>query len=176
MRNAVQFSGQRVFDVALENPEYQGMGTTLTTLLVLGRMAHIAHVGDSRLYTIRDGLIEQITDDHTLVNEQMKKGLITEEEARESKLRNVITRSVGFEKEVEVDLVSLPVRKGDLYLICSDGLTGAITDEELGQTVLENYYAEVPDILVYMVNVRGGEDNVTVLLIYVEEDKTTDAL
>ncbi|MEZ4466835.1 MAG: protein phosphatase 2C domain-containing protein, partial [bacterium] len=113
-----------VFDTARERPELTGMGSTVTLMLVYGSFAWFAHVGDSRAYLLRDDVIHQVTEDHSLVQEQVAAGLITPEQARVSVMRNIITRSIGFERDVKVDIAALPLAVGDRFMLCSDGLTG----------------------------------------------------
>src|SRR5262249_57062492 len=107
-------------EAALPNPELAGMGTTLTTLLFHGGYVHRGHVGDSRAYLYRDGRARQLTEDHSWIQEQVRAGLISAEEAKESRFRNIITRSVGFEPSVEPDLQALSVEAGDCFVLCSD--------------------------------------------------------
>jgi protein phosphatase len=146
------------------------MGTTLTALLFNGGRVHLAHVGDSRAFLFRDGRIEQLSEDHSWINEQVKAGLITDEEAKHSKFKHIITRSVGFERDVSVDVMSLPVLMGDCFLICSDGLSNYLETDEIGRLLTTGYYSRVPGLLVDLANERGGDDNITVVLVYVAND------
>jgi protein phosphatase len=146
------------------------MGTTLTTLLFHGARACLAHVGDSRAYLYRDGRVEQISEDHSWINEQVKAGFLSEEEARGSKFKHIITRSVGFERDVSVDTLSVPVLMGDCYLLCSDGLSNYVDEDELARLLSTHYYSHLPGILVELANERGGDDNITVILVYVAND------
>jgi protein phosphatase len=170
LREASRRAGEVIFDMAQQNPHLAGMGTTLTALLFHGGRVHMAHVGDSRAYLFRDGRIEQLTEDHSWINEQVKAGLITNEEARHSKFKHIITRSVGFERDVAVDVMSLPVLMGDCFLMCSDGLSNYVENDELGQMLSSNYYGRIPKQLVNIANERGGDDNITVMLVYVAND------
>jgi len=153
-----------VFDKAEADPSLQGMGTTLTSILVLDGVAHVAHVGDSRAYLMRGGRLRQLTEDHSLVQEQVRAGLLSENEARHSRLRNVITRSVGFNREVEVDLLSFPTRPGDTFVLCSDGLTGVVDDGTLAEIIDTTFLAKAVYVLVDLANAMGGDDNITVVL------------
>lgn len=162
---ATQASGAAIFEHAQANPDLHGMGTTLTALWIQRGRAYLSHVGDSRAYLYRDGQAQQLSDDHTWVHEQVSAGMMTEEEAKEHKFRHVITRSVGFEREVVVDGAVLPVQPGDCYVLCSDGLSNYLPTDELGQILCTNYYRDVPKLLVELANERGGEDNVTVVLL-----------
>lgn len=158
-----------VYDKAAADPELSGMGTTLTGLVVYQGVAHVAHVGDSRAYLIRGGRLRQLTEDHSLVQEQVRAGLLSENEARHSRLRNVITRSVGFNREVEVDLLSFPTRPGDTFVLCSDGLTGPVDDETLAEIVDTAFLGKAVQVLVDLANAMGGEDNITVVIGHVLE-------
>ena len=131
MRAAVKESCSTVFDTAFEQPNLRGMGSTVTVMMIAGDIAWFGHVGDSRAYLIRRGAIHQVTEDHTWVQEQVSAGLISEDQAKNSMIRNIITRSIGFEREVQVDVAAVPVVRGDKFLLCSDGLTGHVEDHEL---------------------------------------------
>ncbi|MBI3072946.1 MAG: Stp1/IreP family PP2C-type Ser/Thr phosphatase [Deltaproteobacteria bacterium] len=162
---SVQLACARIFDLAQRINEYAGMGTTATTVVFHDSRAIIGHVGDSRAYLLRDGAIRQVTDDHSWVNEQVKGGLLTADEARSSRYKNVITRSVGFERDVEVDTEALLVRDGDLLLMCSDGLSNLVTDDEIAETLRSSYYQKAPAELIDLANARGGDDNISVVLV-----------
>jgi protein phosphatase len=157
-----------IYRHAQDDPELSGMGTTCTALLVRADRAFIAHVGDSRCYLQRGDKIIQITDDHSLVNEQIKAGLITREQARASRLKNIITRSVGFEKDVAVDTFALPMTVGDRILMCSDGLANFVDDTEIGLALATLSLDEVPRKMVDLANERGGDDNITVVCVAAE--------
>jgi serine/threonine protein phosphatase PrpC len=145
-------------------PAYRGMGTTTTTLLFTERGAYVAHVGDSRCYRVRAGQIAQVSEDHSLVEQQVKAGLITREQAARSPYKNIITRSVGIEADVDVDVVCVDVNDGDAFVLCSDGLSGVVSDAEIAQIVAENFLHRVPDLLIDLANTRGGPDNITVVV------------
>jgi protein phosphatase len=147
------------------------MGTTLTALLFSGGHVHLGHVGDSRAYLYRNGRARQLTEDHSWIQEQVRAGLISPEEAKESRFRNIITRSVGFEPSVEPDLVGLAVQAGDCFVLCSDGLSNYLSVEEFGQVLTAHFYRDVPNMFVDMANDRGGDDNVTCLIIYAGNEK-----
>ncbi len=169
LRNAVEAACQAIFRRAQGVPALNGMGTTLTALMVNDRNAFVAHVGDSRLYLIRKGHILQISDDHSLVNEQLKAGVITPEEAKSSRFRNVITRSVGFEEEVLVDLLGLEIEQGDIFVICCDGLTNLVDDSEIAAMARSESVQDLPLRLIGLANDRGGDDNITVVAVQIEE-------
>jgi serine/threonine protein phosphatase PrpC len=170
LRAAARVAGRAIFDAAQADPRLSGMGTTLTSLLFHKDRAHLAHVGDSRAFLFRDGRIEQITEDHSWIAEQVKAGVMTEAEAKESKFRHIITRSVGFEREVDVDLLGVPVLPGDCFIMCSDGMSNYIEAEEIGRILASTYYRKVPQLLVDLANDRGGDDNITVVLVYIAND------
>ncbi len=170
LRAAATMAGRTIFDLAEGNPQLAGMGTTLTALRFTGGRAYLAHVGDSRAYLYRDDRIEQLTEDHSWIEEQVRAGFMTPAEARESSLKHIITRSVGFERDVEVDLLVMPILMGDCFLICSDGLSNYLPLEDLRHDLSQGYYSDVPRALVQRANERGGDDNITVVLIYVAND------
>lgn len=168
LREAIDRACLTIFERSQQEPALTGMGTTLTALLLRGGQALVAHVGDSRAYLIRDGEIEQITEDHSLVNEQLKAGILTEEQAKHSPYKNIITRSVGFESHVVVDTDALAVQKGDTFLLCSDGLTNLVDDDEIVSHCMELPLEELPGALIWLANDRGGDDNITVVAVRME--------
>ena len=166
MRAAIQQANTAVFDAARSKPEYNGMGTTVVVAVFQANKLYIAHVGDSRLYRIRAGQLQQITEDHSMVQELLKRGLITPEEARTSSNKNLVTRALGVDSGVEADVRVETFLKGDVYLLCSDGLNDVLTDPDI-ERVLQQYgknLDETARLLVKEVNARGGPDNVTVIL------------
>ncbi len=169
LRGAVEKACRSIFLAAQSNPSLQGMGTTVTAVLLDGKTAFVAHVGDSRCYLIRQGHIYQVSEDHSLVNEQLKAGAITPEEARTSRFRNIITRSVGFEEQVAVDLLGLEIEVGDRLVVCCDGLSNLVEDQEIHDVVTGTSIDEAPRRLVDMANDRGGDDNITVIVIRVDD-------
>jgi protein phosphatase len=146
------------------------MGTTLTTLLFHGGYVHLGHVGDSRAYLYRDGRARQLTEDHSWIQDQVRAGLLTPSEAKQSRFRNIITRSVGFEPSVVPDLQDLLPQAGDCFLLCSDGLSNHVTVEEIGQVLTMDFYRDAPRALIAMANDRGGDDNITCVCIHVAND------
>jgi serine/threonine protein phosphatase PrpC len=169
LRYAIRLAGKRIFEKANAEPEYRGMGTTCLVLLVDGPNAFVAHVGDSRGYLVRDGRIEQLTEDHSLVNERIRAGLLTPEQARHHKLKNIITRSLGYTEDVEIDIQVRAVRRGDKFLLCSDGLSNLVEPAELGETVRSMNPQDAARQLVQMACSRGGDDNVTAVITRVDE-------
>ncbi|MBX2812663.1 MAG: Stp1/IreP family PP2C-type Ser/Thr phosphatase [Myxococcales bacterium] len=164
---AVKKACAAIFHEAQNEPELQGMGTTVTGVAFIGGLAFFGHVGDSRAYLIRDGRIDQLSDDHSLVNEQLKAGLITPEQAKMSRFRHIITRSVGFEEDVAVDTMVVPIQEGDIYVLCSDGLANLVTQTEIRDVIYDNFMRDAPNQLIALANERGGDDNITVVMVYV---------
>lgn len=145
---------------------FGGMGTTLVCVLVLERQMVLAHVGDSRCYRLRKGALKQLTDDHSLVASQVKSGHLTAAEAREASHKNIITRAIGTSEHVKPDVVVVPVENKDVFLLCSDGLTDMVTDEDLAKVIGTNQPLEArARELVALANERGGRDNITAVLV-----------
>lgn len=166
LNNAIKLSNHAIYEQAKANPKLQGMGTTLTVAAVDGEYVHIGQVGDSRCYMYRDSELFQITEDHSQVYELLKAGLITEENFHNFQ-KNVITRSVGYESAVNVDLYTRHAAQGDRYLICSDGLSGMVSNEQISQ-ILQNFPVEqAVHNLVDLANAQGGEDNISVIVFEV---------
>lgn len=163
----VQKENTTIFEHGQNNPEQIGMGTTLEAVAILDDQFTIAHVGDSRVYLLRDGELIQLTEDHSLVNELLKSGEITPEMASTHPRRNVITRSVGMPGTVEVDIISHSYLAEDQLLLCSDGLTNMVSPEEMTKILLANDEQEMAlSQLIATANEHGGLDNITVLLIH----------
>jgi protein phosphatase len=165
IRAAVENACLNIFKAAQQDARLAGMGTTVISLLVKDDLAFFAHVGDSRAYLIRGDLIQQISEDHSLVNEQIKAGMITPEEAKHSRYKNIITRSVGFEEEVQVDVMGLVTEPGDTFILCSDGLANMVDDKELLDISRRTRIEEMPKALIDLANERGGDDNITVIVV-----------
>ncbi len=170
IRDAARKASWAVFDAALGSPHLRGMGTTLTAMLFVDDRVHLCHAGDSRCYLLRDGTVRQLTDDHTWIAEQMKSGVMTEAEAKQSRYRHVITRSVGFEREVETDTRSIAVEAGDCFLLCSDGLSNHLGKGELDRILSSTWFRRAPQRLVDLANQRGGDDNCTVIVVLAAND------
>jgi serine/threonine protein phosphatase PrpC len=170
LRTAVVDADRAIYENALENPAVTGMGTTLTTLWFAGRRAHLGHVGDSRAYLYRNGKARQLTDDHSWIQEQVRAGLLSSEEAKESRFRNIITRSVGFEPSVQPDMQDLMVQAGDCYMLCSDGLSNHLSLEEICRVLTTQFYRDAPLALIAMANDRGGDDNITCVCVCASND------
>jgi len=168
----IQEANRRVFRRANEDRDASGMGTTMTVALVERDRVVFGHVGDSRAYLIRDGKIDQLTDDHSLVAELVRSGRLTPEEAETHPQRSVITRAVGTEADVDVDTFSIEPAPGDLFLICSDGLTDMVDERTMIQAIERHRgnLEEAAKALVVAANRGGGEDNITVVFFEVSED------
>ena len=167
LEHAVQRACQRIHEEAETDPEKRGMGTTLSLLLILGQQGFIAHVGDSRIYLQRAGKTQQITEDHTVMNELIRRGKLTPEQISKVQQKNAITRAVGVYERVDVDTLMLDLVPGDRFALASDGLTGYLeTPEELGSYVAMDG-DQATKSLVSLANSRGGKDNITVIVLHV---------
>ncbi len=164
--DAVGFANREINEQSLENPEYAGMGTTLVLVLFLNHSVIYAHVGDSRIYRLRNSKLQRLTSDHSLVQEMIDNGYLSHEEARESTSRNLITRALGISEEVDVDIAMEDTEIGDIYLLCSDGLTDLVSDQEIGDVIMHNRddLDMVSRTLVDLANQKGGNDNISVVL------------
>ncbi|MGD2127443.1 MAG: Stp1/IreP family PP2C-type Ser/Thr phosphatase [Desulfobacteraceae bacterium] len=164
---AISLANWNIFNEMLRNPKNTAMGTTLVGLLVDGEKLVLANIGDSRAYRIRDNTIQQLTNDHSLVMEEVRRGLITQEEARAHPQKHIVSRALGISDSPEVDISSLEVQENDLYLLCSDGLSDMVPDEEirfLVQSNRNNPLKELGQKLIDAANNRGGKDNITIVL------------
>lgn len=166
LADAVSHANQTIMQAAAENSHWSGMGTTLTILLLHSGQALLAHVGDSRLYRWRDATLQQLSDDHSLIAEQLRRGIIDQQDAETSNLRNVLLQAVGISEELDIFQKVLPSEPGDTFLLCSDGLTGMLTDNQIS-TILGNN--DLPqqscEQLIAAALVAGGKDNVTAVLV-----------
>lgn len=170
MREAVNSAHEAILAHAKANPACAGMGTTLSALWKCGRYAYIAHVGDSRIYRYRGGELEQITQDHSLVEELVRARIITREEARQHPRRNIITRALGTPGDNAPDMLAADRQKGDVWLLCSDGLTGMVPDEQIAETLADEKNLDAAaDSLLRQALEAGGRDNVTLILWRDEE-------
>lgn len=172
LRSAVAKANASIYETANSQPQYAGMGTTLVAALVRDNRLTVAHVGDSRLYLMRDEKLSQVTRDHSLLQEQIDIGMITKEAARRSQNKNLVTRALGVEPEVEVEINTYDVQPGDIYLLCSDGLNDMVEDEDI-ELALNSLGSNLPlaaSQLVEMANDNGGRDNVSVVLLKVKRE------
>ncbi len=171
LAGAFEKANRLIREKAREDESLLGMGTTCTAMVVLKKKIYFAHVGDSRAYLLRDGKLEQITQDHSLVAEMIRSGVLSREEARSHPQRNVITRSLGAQDSIQIDAPSSPgrIQDGDVFLLCSDGLTNLVSDEEI-KSILEGASAsEASAQLVDLANERGGADNISVQVVKVQK-------
>lgn len=167
IRQAISQANEAVFELASRNERYHNMGTTIVAALVKQDNAIIGHVGDSRAYKITDGVITQITNDHTLVNELVKSGQLSAEEAAHHPRRNVLTRAVGTDSQVDIEVQTVEWSSHDVLLLCSDGLSNMVSDQQMLQTVsMEQLELEAKaDHLIQLALHAGGDDNITVVLL-----------
>ena len=165
LRDIVTRVNCEIYNYSLPDEATQGMGTTLIITVIKGRKLYIGHVGDSRVYIIRDNNIEKVTWDHSFIEELVKNGSITKDEAINHPKRNLITRAVGYELELQVDTYEKDLKDDDIILLCTDGLTNMLTEEEILE-IIKNYEdpQEACDTLVQNANNKGGEDNITVIV------------
>lgn len=168
IRTAVETANEQIFEESENNPEYSGMGTTVSSIVVLGDWAYIAQVGDSRVYLLRERSgIHQLTHDHSLVAEQVRSGLISEEEARNHALKNLITRAVGIKDTVRVDLFAVHLKPEDTLLLCSDGLCNMVSDSEIAAALALGDLKYCTRKLVEQALEGGGTDNITAVTLRV---------
>jgi serine/threonine protein phosphatase PrpC len=164
LASAIRLANMAVYEASTSHGELQGMGTTVAAAQIAGNRLSLAHIGDSRIYLIRAGNIEQLTDDHSVVYEQIKRELITKEDAVRSEMRNILTRALGTTDDVEVDLEEMSLASGDMLILCSDGLTGMVDDDAILAVATAGVDpAAVCKELIAMANANGGKDNITVV-------------
>jgi protein phosphatase len=176
LRYAVTAANREIYETGRVQPEFAGMGTTLVALLIVDGRAALAHVGDSRAYRVRGGRIRQLTDDHSVVGELLRRREISADAAREHPHRHVLTRALGVRSTVEPDLAELTPGPGDVFALCSDGLTTHVHDDEIGEAVGgEQDPQEAVDALVELANERGGDDNITVVIVRCEKGEGEEA-
>ena len=171
LRQAVIEANRVVLEKSAEFSELGGMGSTVAGMALHGFAVSMINVGDSRMYLVRNGAIEQISRDHTLAEDQVERGIMTRQEARDSQLRHILSAVIGVDSRIRVHVDEMPVFPGDVFLLCTDGLTAVMTDEEILQEILKSKPgAEVLDRLIEEVNRRGGPDNTTLTLAVISED------
>ncbi|MCA3015167.1 MAG: cyclic nucleotide-binding domain-containing protein [Myxococcaceae bacterium] len=167
---AIQRACADIFKTATTDSTKRGMGTTFVCLVVSGSKGIIGHVGDSRVYLVRNGQGHRLTEDHTLIASQLKAGTITKDQAATSQYRNVITRAVGIQESVQVDTLIVDLVPGDVFVLCSDGLHGYLSDEEVAALVTSTPLTEQAERFVALANERGGKDNITTVVVGVRGD------
>jgi len=167
VRDAIRLANSAIFETSTTRPECAGMGSTIVVAVFYTNKICVAHVGDSRLYRFRSDALEQITEDHSMVQELLSRGLITAEEALASSNKNVVTRALGVDADVQPDISEQTLIEGDVYLLCSDGLTDVLSDAEIEQLLMK-YHADLDGAIQHLVaeaNIKGGPDNVSVVLV-----------
>ncbi len=170
LASAIQLANQRIHERASNDTAHAGMGSTIVGALVKGNYVALAHVGDSRIYLIREGKIQQLTNDHSLVMEQVRRGLITLEEAEQSEMQNIIIRALGSEEGVEPDVDEMIARPGDILLLATDGLTKHVKDPHMLELVQKSATLEQAcDKLIQAAKDHGGDDNITVVMVKIVE-------
>ncbi len=174
LRTSIEKAHSTIYQVSQTQPQCEGMGTTAVVLLVYRNRAAIAYVGDSRLYRLRGEQLTQVTTDHSLVEELVARGLYTRDEAKENVNKNIVTRALGIEPEVEVDVLEEDLQVGDTLLMCTDGLTDLVSDEAIRLTLMENAdnLRAAGERLVSLANEKGGKDNISVILARVNREFT----
>lgn len=165
VQEAVLEANHAIYQTAKENPELAGMGTTVVSVLLYQNHAYVVHVGDSRLYRYRNHQLSQLTRDHSYIQEMVDRGELSADQARVHPDRNFITRAVGVQWDVEIDLQVLELEAGDRLLLCTDGLSNICTDEQIEQVLEEKPVEESAEILVQLANQGGGHDNITVVIV-----------
>lgn len=169
LASAVQLANKMIYESAQKHPAQRGMGATVVAIWINGQRLSVAHVGDSRVYLLRAGDFQQVTDDHSLVAEQVRRGILTREQAESSDMQSVLIRALGIEPDVQVDTDEHLLMEGDVLVLCSDGLSRMVSDLEIASTLLSsNGMQPSADRLIELANEYGGEDNVSVVLVRVE--------
>lgn len=171
IQNAIYEANEIIHQKSLLNKDLDGMGTTITMAIILGNKIYIGHIGDSRAYLLQNDKLIQLTQDHTLVSELVKNGSITETEAKSHPKRNVITKALGTDIKVEPDILYKEFHDDNIIILCTDGLTNAITNKEIESSFIDSdNIQETCDHLVNLSNIRGGYDNITILAIRLRRD------
>ncbi len=176
LMHAVEKANAAIYQISQEQPQCAGMGTTLVVSLFADNKFVVGHIGDSRAYRLRDGALMQLTEDHSLLQEQINSGLITPEQAKTSSNKNLVTRALGIDPEVELTLQEYDVKLGDLYMLCSDGLNDMVEDEEM-QQILINAHGNIElaaNLLIQAANNHGGKDNISVVIALVKKAFAAD--
>jgi len=173
MLSGIRLANSAIYEAGRKNSEQQGMGSTISSARINGDVISLAHVGDSRIYRVREGHLERLTVDHSLVEEQLKRGLITEEEAVESRYKNVITRALGAEEEILIDADEEVLFDRDKILLCTDGLTDMVEEGDIKRIIIrsEDDPQKACEELVDSANDKGGIDNITVILVDCQKDE-----
>jgi serine/threonine protein phosphatase PrpC len=172
LSEAIQQANRSIYEMARREPEYSGMGSTVVAVIFHGDRLCVGHVGDSRLYRFRNGILEQLTQDHSVVQELVSRGLATAEEARLTVSKNLVTRALGVDPEVLPDINELPLEDNDIYLLCSDGLNDVLADGDIEMMLIEHgrQLETAAHHMVDTANARGGPDNISVILVCAGSD------
>lgn len=170
LRDNIQKANSSIYHASQSQPQYAGMGTTIVTGLFYDNRVAVGHVGDSRMYRLRDGVLQTITRDHSLLQEQIDSGMISVEDARHSKNKNLVTRAVGIDAEVVPEIHVHNAQPGDIYLLCSDGLNDMLEHEDIESTLyaMQSNLTLAAEQLIQMANDNGGRDNVSVILVKIK--------
>lgn len=178
LQEAFVEGNQRICDSVVTRGEWRGMGTTIVALVTLEDRAVIGHVGDSRAYLLRDGNLRRLTNDHSWVSEQVRMGLMTDEEAHRHPMRNIVTRALGNRPALDVDVNEAEALPADVFLLCSDGLNSMLTDDEISATL--QAHRQDPEAachkLIEAANSKGGEDNITVIVCLLADDDNANCI
>lgn len=165
LQSSLETANAMIYDMAQKNEEYCGMGTTAVLTVILNSVAYFAHVGDSRLYICRAGQLEQLTNDHSVVQFMVENGQLTASEAKTHPRKNVITRAIGVDEKLCVDLGECSVEQGDRLLLCTDGLTNYVDTEDILKELTDEDFESIPERLIDLANNGGGGDNITAVVI-----------
>lgn len=170
LASSIRLSNQLIYESARSKPQYHGMGTTVDCILVDHRKLSIAHLGDSRVYLVRQSAMYQLTQDHSLVTDQVRQGLLNKDEAEKSSLKNVLTKALGTESQVEADLIEVEWVSGDFFIACTDGLNKGVSDGKILETVSQKKAPQmIVKELIDLANMAGGVDNITVITAHIKE-------
>jgi len=166
-REAIRTANDIIYNTAQRKPECAGMGTTVLVAVFYADRISAAHVGDSRMYRLRNNILTHVTEDHSLIHEQVRRGLVTAKDARNSMIKNLVTRALGLESGVEADIIEDTVQAGDIYLMCSDGLTDVVSDEIIQLTLSTHSkdFKKAGEELTRLANEAGGPDNISLIMI-----------
>jgi protein phosphatase len=165
-QHVIGHANNSIFETAQRKEECSGMGSTIVVAIVYGNRLTAAHIGDSRMYRLRHDILSHVTEDHSLIQEQVRRGLLTQADARNSSIKNLVTRALGIEPDVEPDVVEEIVQAGDIYMMCSDGLTDVVPDEAIRLSIIENRknLGRATEQLIQFANDAGGPDNISVII------------
>lgn len=163
--SALECANKTVYELSLEDEKYEGMGTTVVAAILTGDFVYVAHAGDSRAYKINGGVLSQLTRDHSVVQNMVENGEITEEQAVGHPSKHIITRALGVDPEIKIDFCQVPFLKGDVVILCSDGLTNYVKTEDLLALTADGLYYRFAERLVDLANRNGGGDNITVVVV-----------